>query len=221
MIAKSVNKWLIASAVMIILALIFLLFPVTFEKNGSKYDYKTTEPRYSVLTVMHVIDGDSFILSDSSRARLIGLDTPEKGQPIFKEAKLFAESVLTGASIRLEYDLEPYDTYGRRLVYLFLDSISYNELVLQKGLASVYLFPQNRKHVDKLIEAQKMAREAKVGIWSLPESPPEDFYVNISGSYRFHRPLCPHLKKSDPANKRRVGSRDVAFDLGLSSCRFC
>lgn len=221
MIAKSANRWLAISAVMIILAMIFLILPVTVEKNGSKNDFIAIEPGDSILTVIEIIDGDTFVLSDSSRARLIGVDTPEKGQPIFEEATLFAESVLTGAIVKPEYDMEPYDDYGRRLVYLFVDSLFYNELVLRMGLASVYLFPQNSKYTDIFINAQKIARENRIGVWSLPESPSEDYYINISGSFRFHRPLCPHLKNSNPSKLRQLDSRNDAFDSGLSSCRFC
>ncbi len=76
MTAKSAKRWLAISAIMIILAMIFLLLPVDVEKDGSKNDFIAIEPGDSILTVTEIIDGDTFVLSDGSRARLIGVDTP-------------------------------------------------------------------------------------------------------------------------------------------------
>ena len=206
---------------MLVLAVFLFILPISNRKSKLDNYPPDSENGKSELTINEVIDGDTFVLSDASRVRLIGVDTPEKGQPYYREATLFAESLLTGAVIRIEYDEEPYDDYGRRLVYLFADSIFYNELIIEQGMASVYLFPHNRKFAETLITAQKSSRRNKAGIWSLPDSSPEEYYVSVSGSFRFHRPLCPHLKKARPENLRRIGKRGDALDLGLSSCRFC
>ena len=175
----------------------------------------------STLIVTRIIDGDTFVLSNGIHVRLIGLDTPEKGQPFYEEAKVFAESTVLGSPVRIEYGDEPYDNYDRSLVFLFEDTLFYNERVVRAGLASAYFFENNRKYSTNLISAQKTAREAHSGIWSMDPPPPEEYYVSIRGSFRFHRPLCLNLKKTSKEKLERLASRDEALDLGLSPCRRC
>ncbi len=206
---------------MLALAVFLLFFPAADEKGRLENRFGDADSRESESRVSEVIDGDTFVLSDGSRVRLIGVDTPEQGQPFYSEAAHFAESLLAGAPVFAEYDEEPYDDYGRRLVYLFVDSLFYNELILEQGLATGYLFEHNGKFEETLIAAQKSARREDAGIWSLPQSSPEEFYITISGSFRFHRPLCPHLRNSKPEDLRRIDKREIALDKGLSSCRFC
>jgi len=222
MTEKSSKKWLWLSVVMITLSIILLLLPADRGKrNHDDIRELADEKGDSPLYVEQVKDGDTFLLSDEGQVRLIGVDTPEEGQPFFERANAFAESILLGEEVHIEYDIEPLDRYGRRLVYLFVDSISYNKLVIDSGLASVYLFKKNRRLAKQLISAQREARSSKVGIWSLPDPVPEDYYISPSGSFRFHRPLCPNIKSTDLSRARRFETRDEPLDMGLSSCRTC
>ena len=222
MTRKTANYWLAVSAILIAASVILFLLPVSSRKDRKPYDLRESLSfQDTILVVTDIIDGDTFVLSESIQVRLIGVDTPEKGQPFFHEARAYAESVLSGSSVRLEYDEELLDNYGRRLAYLFIDTSLFNANIVRNGLASVYLFPRNNRFASRFIEAQKQARRDRIGIWSLDDPSPEEYYVGIPGSLRFHRPLCPHLKKSDPANLLRYSSRREPLDLGLSSCRFC
>lgn len=219
---KSSKRWLWLAAVMIALSIILLLIPAK-EDKGKRRDVRESISGKvdSALYVEHVNDGDTFLLSDGTQVRLIGVDTPEKGQPFFERATVFAESILLGEEVSVEYDSKPVDRYGRRLAYLFVDSIFYNKLVIDSGYASVYLFKENRRRAEQLISAQRKARLSKFGIWSLPDPIPEDYYVSPFGSFRFHRPLCPNIKHTDLSRARRFEKRDESLDKGLSSCRTC
>ena len=157
-----------------------------------------------ILKVIEVIDGDTFRLSDSSLVRLIGIDTPEKGQLFYDEAVALAESVLINEQVNLIYDKEKTDRYNRSLVYLEVNSLIYNELVLERGYANVYLFSENLLRREMLISAQKNARTDKVGIWSVNDTDDEEYYIRIEGSFRYHRPLCVSIKNSKPSRKIKI-----------------
>lgn len=80
--------------------------------------------RYSACVVRWV-DGDTvdllvelgFHVRTIQRFRLIGVNTPERGQPGYAEARACAESVLPPGS-RLEITSQKSDKYGRWLVEL-------------------------------------------------------------------------------------------------------
>ncbi len=209
----------------ILLLCLSILAPEAFSSGGRKSDIK--EPPLSqaikgdTATVLRVLDGDTFVLSDDRRVRLLGLDTPEKGEPFSETAKAFADSVLRGRAVRLETGKEAIDKYGRILAYVHINSILYNELLLKRGLARVYLFRKNDRYNSRLIAAQKEARKNRVGVWSLPAPEPESYYISPGGSFRFHRPLCPLIKNINIKKAKKHKSRDTALDLGLSPCREC
>jgi micrococcal nuclease len=86
-----------------------------------------------LVTVQRVVDGDTFIALAGARrfrVRLIGLDTPETvkpGTPIQcfgPEASTYAKGSLTGKLVRLVYDVDRYDRYGRTLAYVYMGKTS-------------------------------------------------------------------------------------------------
>ena len=88
--------------------------------------------------VARVIDGDTFVLADGESVRLIGIDAPESLQPYGAKSKAFAERLLHGKSVRLEYDSRQRDKYGRILAYVFLDDLFVNAELIKEGCASAY-----------------------------------------------------------------------------------
>lgn len=215
------RKLLELSGAIILVSIILLLWPAKRRDDRKGFDVKSSSTVSPRQVVREIIDGDTFVLSNGSQIRLIGVDTPEEGQPFYREAIYLGESLLEGTEVTLIPDRQPRDRYGRLLIYLFVDSLFYNEALIDSGLGSVYLFENNIRYADRLIGAQKKARSLLRGIWSLPPPPPEDNYINPEGSFRFHRPLCWHLKGIDNSRARRFPDRDEALDLGLSPCRTC
>ena len=124
--------------------------------------------------VAEVIDGDTIVINDSSHTpvRYIGIDTPEilttdtPGEPFASQAKEFNKKILDGRKIRLEYDQERYDRYGRLLAYVFADDIFVNEELVKKGLADKLEIKPNLKYRDRIKKALADAQNAKIGIWS-------------------------------------------------------
>jgi micrococcal nuclease len=53
----------------------------------------------------------------------------------------------------------------------------FNELLLEKGLARVAVFPPNTRYVDEFYAIQKKAQEAKLGIWSIEDYVTDNGYI--------------------------------------------
>ncbi len=87
-------------------------------------------------TVARVIDGDTFVLTDSQRVRMLGIDTPElvmNGKPaesFSDSAHNFTKSLIDGKIIKLTFacpseaerrrDGKAFDIFGRLLAYVWL-----------------------------------------------------------------------------------------------------
>ncbi|MBI2069362.1 MAG: thermonuclease family protein [Elusimicrobia bacterium] len=171
--------------------------------------------------VREAIDGDTIILSDGTRVRYIGVDTPEKDRPYYQEATDFNRSMVAGRKIRLEYDIEKTDAYGRHLAYVYLkDGTFVNAELLKQGYAYVYTIPPNLKHTEQFVKFQRRAREEKAGLWGVPVDP-ESSYVFSARGRAFHRPSCEFAKKIGKRNRIQVADRGKAFDRGLAPCRKC
>ncbi len=133
----------------------------------------------TAVTVVRVTDGDTVRISPEvegeSKVRLIGVDTPETGadrgpEPYGEEARDFTRRSLEGQDVTLEFDVERKDDYGRLLAYAYLtDGTMFNETLLREGYAQVATFPPNTRYMNRFEEAQEEAREARRGIWGLPE----------------------------------------------------
>ncbi len=137
--------------------------------------------------VMNVVDGDTidiqFENGKEERVRLVLVDTPETKhptkpvQPFGPEASAFTKEMLTGKNVQVELDVQERDQYGRILAYVYIDGKMFNELLLEKGLARVAVFPPNTRYVDEFYAIQKKAQEAKLGIWSIEDYVTDNGYI--------------------------------------------
>ena len=151
--------------------------------------------------VERVVDGDTFVLEDGQRVRLIGVDTPESVHPdksknteFGKEASAFAKEALEGKRVILEKDVSDTDRYGRLLRYVYLeDGTFFNEYLVKEGYAKVYTYPPDVKFSDVFVEAERYARENNKGLWALDDEgesdssgkekePPESVEPNENGT---------------------------------------
>jgi micrococcal nuclease len=135
--------------------------------------------------VVKVVDGDTFdvnIDGKTERVRLLLVDTPETVdstkpvQPFGPEASAFAKETLEGQEVKLEKDVSERDKYGRLLFYVYIGDKMFNEVLLEKGLARVAVYPPDVKNVDKFREIQKKAQTSGSGIWSIENYAKDDGY---------------------------------------------
>lgn len=138
------------------------------------------------ITVIRVVDGDTFELENKERVRLLGIDTPEKyeSKKLDKDAttsgmdkktvkKLgqlasnYVKGFVEGKRVRLERDPtnDDKDRYGRLLRYVYLeDGTCVNAKIIQDGYAQVYeSFPITK--MDEFRKLQREARENNRGLW--------------------------------------------------------
>jgi Micrococcal nuclease (thermonuclease) homologs len=143
-------------------------------------------------TVESVIDGDTVTLNGiDSSVRYLGIDAPEiltdesPGDPLSEEAKNFNRSLIDGKKLKLEFDQEKYDDYGRTLAYIFADDVFVNEEIVRNGLARVLVIKPNDKYASVIYEAQEQARRERRGIWGEFDTlkfPPENASFSIKPS---------------------------------------
>jgi micrococcal nuclease len=82
--------------------------------------------------------------------------------------------------VRLVFDGERHDDYGRLLAHVYVDDRFLSEELIRNGLARVlYRHPYSDAMKDRFRAAENAAKREKKGIWSLPpekrrggESPP-------------------------------------------------
>ncbi len=170
--------------------------------------------------VVRVLDGDTIELANGEKLRYIGIDTPEKSDPYYEEAKEFNRKLVEGRRIRIEFDVQKRDKYDRLLGYVYVSDTFVNAELLKEGLAVLYTYPPNVKYVDYFTEVQKEARQHKRGFWSQIKDQ-EESYLAVKGSKRFHRPDCRAIKDTPPQKLLKFNSRDQALDKGYSPCRRC
>lgn len=126
-------------------------------------------------TVVRVVDGDTFegvIAGEQKTVRLLNVDTPETKHPqepvqcMGPEATDMLESLLEpGDRVKLEYDVERTDRYGRTLAGVFKDDSLVNADLARAGLGVAVLYEPNRKFYDEVLEAQQEAEAAGDGLF--------------------------------------------------------
>lgn len=132
--------------------------------------------------VTHVIDGDTVVLEGGETVRYIGIDTPEarrrKGgrwieepQPFARQATQANRRLVEGHTVRLAFDRETRDRFGRTLAYVYREGLFVNGELVRAGLARARAFPPNLRHQKLLESAEQEARERGRGLWKNQPSP--------------------------------------------------
>ena len=142
-----------------------------------------------------VVDGDTLVLSNDERVRLIGVDTPEVHESaklyrdaerteqdvttiraLGKQASAFTKSLIpSGTQVRLEYDQQPRDKYNRLLAFVWLpDGRMVNETIICEGYANAYTrYPFKQEYyIDRFraCERQALVRHIQTFPYRLPKT---------------------------------------------------
>lgn len=189
--------------------------------------------------VTRIVDGDTIIVANGLKVRLIGVDTPESKHPkkpvqyFAKEASAFLETFALGKKVRLSGDnatLEK-DRFGRVLAYVHLESGELiNSEIIKQGFGFAYV-KYAFLRMEEFRAHEKSARERKLGLWAkqthdfdaLPvvKVAPTDHEVvghifKTKTGTKYHRLNCTHLKN---------GSVEIDLNgakaLGLKPCSVC
>jgi micrococcal nuclease len=126
-----------------------------------------------VYQVDRVVDGDTLVLANRHRVRLIGADTPETVKPNHPiepwgpEATEFTRRFVAGGEVRIQFDGPRSDKYGRYLAHVWVGDKMLEEELIRAGLATAeteYSYSSAVK--ARFRRAQSQARAAGRGIWS-------------------------------------------------------
>ena len=124
--------------------------------------------------VTAVIDGDTLDVSWGGRAervRLLGVDTPETVDPhrpvgcYGPEAAAFTHRRLQGRTVRLRFDRQRRDRFGRLLAYVEVDGGRFNDELLAGGYARLLVIAPNGRHGRAMLDQELKARAAGRGLW--------------------------------------------------------
>ncbi|MEK6840836.1 MAG: thermonuclease family protein [Nanoarchaeota archaeon] len=129
-----------------------------------------------------IIDGDTFETeTGKANVRLLDVNTPEKGDFYYDEAKSFLESEILGKNVTLKFIGERYDKYGRILAYVFLDGKNINNEMVERGFANYYFYSGKDKYSGELLDSWNKCMENNIGLCEKSENRCSSC-VKISGS---------------------------------------
>jgi micrococcal nuclease len=146
---------------------------------NSTTEQKQTKKSDGTFAVKKISDGDTFWIyngtDEGEKIRLIGVDAPES-RNVFKkkqgyfgtEAKEYLTNLLKGKHVKLEYDVDHTDQYGRTLAYVYLEDGTFvNADLVKNGYAQIMTVPPNVKFADEFVKLQQEARENNRGLWNI------------------------------------------------------
>ncbi|NOZ26363.1 MAG: thermonuclease family protein [Nitrospirae bacterium] len=124
--------------------------------------------------VSRVIDGDTFVIGNGERVRLIGIDTPETVDPradvewFGKEAAKRLRELIEGKEVCLKRDRDrtiDRGKYNRLLRYAWIDGTFVNKELILQGYAFAYTrYPF--QYMEEFRRYQETARRKGVGLWN-------------------------------------------------------
>ncbi|MFK7931083.1 MAG: thermonuclease family protein [Myxococcota bacterium] len=132
-----------------------------------------------------VIDGDTLDVDKcgdevlGERFRMLGIDAPElasDGQPaecFATQARSGLDDLLTDRDVRLEFDRECTDAFGRSLAWFFFEDddedvpVNANVWLVESGLARVFreFEFEELRYSRELQDAEDSAKAANIGLW--------------------------------------------------------
>jgi micrococcal nuclease len=124
--------------------------------------------------VSRVIDGDTIevrIGGHTDDVRYIGIDTPETVKPgtpvqcFGRQASSLNHQLVEGREVRLVFDRERRDVYGRLLAYVYVGPEFVNAELVRLGYARTLTIPPNVAHAGLFHRLARVAGESGRGLW--------------------------------------------------------
>jgi len=124
--------------------------------------------------VVRGVDGDTIVVrvdGEEEDVRFIGVDTPESVKPdtpvqcYALAASHFTDREVKGRTVRLVFDRERRDVYGRLLAYVYVGGRFLNAELVRRGYARTLTIPPNDRFAGLFA---RLAREASAdgrGLW--------------------------------------------------------
>ncbi|MFN8160628.1 MAG: thermonuclease family protein [Solirubrobacterales bacterium] len=117
------------------------------------------------------VGGEAKGVGGREEVRYIGVDTPETVEPgtpvqcFGPVASRFNHRLVTGREVRLLFDAERRDTYGRLLAYVRLGGRMVNAELVRRGLARRLTIPPNDRFAPLFSRLERRAALRGRGLW--------------------------------------------------------
>lgn len=158
------------------------LSPTAVESTPSDVESTPSD----LVRVAGIIDGDTIdVLLDGerTRVRIIGIDTPERGECGYQRAASAMQSLVQSRDVRLEADATQLDSdiYDRLLRHVFTaDGVNVAEELIAVGLGLEYTYDKPYAYQDAYLAAQEAAQLEGLGLWA--ETCPTPLALGVSRS---------------------------------------
>ncbi len=157
---KYSQKQYIGFLIILFAVIIYFLFFIIFSQPANN-------KQFQIANVTRIIDGDTFEISTGEKIRLICINTPEKNEIGFQEAKDFLSNLILNKTVVLEKDITNRDKYGRLLRYVYvnethrlnisdkknlivINEIFVNKELVQQGYAQIYRYEPDLTRCDEI-----------------------------------------------------------------------
>lgn len=136
--------------IILLAVLIFLFFII----NYSYLDRITGNflNEFTEVHVTRVIDGDT-IVTENYTIRMLGINTPERKDYLYEDARDFLNDSIFNKSVRLEFGKEEKDKYNRTLAYVFYNGENIDLKMIEMGFANPYFLKGKDRHYNKFFDA--------------------------------------------------------------------
>lgn len=145
----------------------------TYSKTAKRPVIRPGKQEFTAM-VIRVVDGDTIVIDTGQKVRYIGMNSPETVDPrkpvqcFGKEASARDKELVNGKEVKLVKDVSETDKYGRLLRYVYLmDGTFVNLELVKEGFARVDTFPPDVKFSKEFVAADRAARLAQKGLWSV------------------------------------------------------
>ncbi len=172
---------------LLVMGLVALAAYFYFRRAGARSAVAETSPalptaasadaRIGPCDVAHVIDGDTLTVrcgGRRERVRMLQVDTPERGDPLYEQAGDALEALIGGRTVELELGAEKRDDHGRLLAYVFAGGENLNLAMIRAGWSPYFDRYGAGSYAREFAQAERRARAARRGIWGGGSAPDGD-----------------------------------------------
>lgn len=189
----------------VLIICVVLLIVINYGYLDSNLENFLVSSESKTVRVRRIIDGDTLTYNTENRSeisvRLLGINSPEKGEKFYSEARDFLKEKVLNKSVKLVYRDEKTDRYGRDLAYIFYQGENINKELVEEGYANYY-FPSGRdRYYGDFVKAWENCLDRE---------------RNFCGSSDVKCSDCIELKRIDKYEQEVVFSNLCSFSCDLT-----
>ena len=155
-------KFFVLAATLLMLAACNLELD-TSAPSGSTGGAVSVVPAGDSARVVNVIDGDTIdvvISGREYRVRYVGVNTPERDEPCYRDAVEANRRLVEGQTVTLVRDTSDTDRYDRLLRYIYVGNTFVNQALVEQGYAEAVRYDPDDLHWQSFSALETQAARA-------------------------------------------------------------